>query len=210
MSQLSRFERRRKFIRSFEAKSLRSRSLSNQVADDLTMFSGSMAFLTINCAIFLVWILVNTGLVPGIPVFDPFPFGLLTMFVSLEAIVLSILVLISQNRSTYIGTLRDEVHMQINLQAEEEITKILQLLSQIRTKLGITKPDSELAAMLEHTSPTDIEARILAQLERANKTIWEKMTREFPDFRPKVKKENGSENGQQNGNGTVQHVVQVS
>src|SRR5947208_826998 len=77
----------------------RRRSLQDRVADAITNFSGSMAFLYAHAIWFLVWIAVNEKWVPGVPPFDPFPFGLLTMIVSLEAIFLSTLVMISQNRS---------------------------------------------------------------------------------------------------------------
>ena len=75
-----------------------TRSTVQRVADWIAEFSGSIPFLAINAALFLIWIVVNTNLVPGVRAFDPFPFGLLTMAVSLEAIFLSIFVLISQNR----------------------------------------------------------------------------------------------------------------
>src|SRR6185369_7112028 len=70
-----------------------------KAADWIAEFSGSIAFLMIHVVLFFVWIIMNVGNgVPGIPLFDPFPFGLLTMAVSLEAIILSVFVLLSQNR----------------------------------------------------------------------------------------------------------------
>src|SRR3972149_10554239 len=99
-------ERRKQFFRSFEAKSLRSRSLLTQISDDLTAICGSTLFLVVNILGFAGWIMINTGRVPGIEPFDPFPFGLLTMMVSLEAILLAIFILVSQNRSSHINTLR--------------------------------------------------------------------------------------------------------
>lgn len=175
-------DRRRQFIRSFEAKSLRSRSFLTQVADILTAISGSTAFLLLHVMIFASWIAINVGLVPEIPPFDPFPFGLLTMSVSLEAIFLSIFVLVSQNRSSHINTIRDEVHLGLNLIAEEEITKILKLLAEMRQHMGITKKDVELAQMLEHTDTGKLEKLIIEQLERANKPIVQQMLKEFPDL----------------------------
>ena len=139
---------RRQYFRSFEAKSLRSRSFLTQIADKLTEVCGSTSFLFSHVLVFELWILVNTGHIPGIPIFDPYPFGFLTMVVSLEAIFLSIFVLVSQNRSAYISTIRDEVHLGLNLIAEEEITKILQVLTEIRAELGIKKVDHELEKCL--------------------------------------------------------------
>ena len=122
-------ERRRQFYKSFEAQALRSRSLLTQLSDDLTSFFGSTLVVILHIFWFAVWILINTGHVANITPFDPFPFGLLTMVVSLEAIFLSIFILVSQNRQSYISSLREEVHMRVNLIAEEEITKILEILT---------------------------------------------------------------------------------
>src|SRR6266496_4547063 len=72
-------------------------SLGQRVADIIADFSGSLAFLLINLAVFVVWIVANT-VGPAIWHYDPYPFQFLTMAVSLEAIFLSIFVLISQNR----------------------------------------------------------------------------------------------------------------
>ena len=75
-----------------------SRRLQDRVADRVTRWSGSMAFAGLHAAWFAGWIVVNLGLTPLRP-FDPFPFGLLTMIVSLEATFLSTFVVISQNRA---------------------------------------------------------------------------------------------------------------
>lgn len=177
-----RVERRKQFFRSFEAQSLRSRSLLTQMADNLTAICGSTPFLLTHVTIFATWILVNTGRIPGLEPFDPFPFGLLTMIVSLEAIFLSIFVLVSQNRSSHINTLRDEFHMRVNLIAEEEITKILELLAEIRKELGIKKEDPELEKMIERIDTNYIERSIIEQLQRANKPWVGQLIKEFPDI----------------------------
>lgn len=180
MASLKRTERRRQFFKSFEAKSLRGRSFLTQIADDLTFICGSTPFLVFHILLFTVWIIINLGYVPEIPVFDPFPFGLLTMVVSLEAIFLSIFVLVSQNRSAYISTIRDEVHMGINLVAEEEVTKILEILAEIRKEMGIKKPDPQLEKMLERIDTGYIERSILDQMDRASKSLIEQMKSSLP------------------------------
>ena len=76
-----------------------SRTALQKAADWIAEFSGSMPFLMMNAILFLLWIVLNQNMVPGIRAFDPFPYGLLTMAVSLEAIFLSIFVLISQNQT---------------------------------------------------------------------------------------------------------------
>ena len=79
--------------------------------------------------------LVNTGFF-GLRPFDPFPFGLLTMIVSLEAIFLSIFVLMAQSRESAVGELREELSLQVDLRMEEEVTKTLQLVAGLYARLG--------------------------------------------------------------------------
>ncbi len=94
-----------------------------RVADGIAWFSGSMPFLMINGAWFITWIVINTFPV-GIPAFDPYPFGLLTMIVSLEAIFLSCFVLISQNRQAEKDRVRSDIEYEVNIKAELEIAHL--------------------------------------------------------------------------------------
>ena len=181
MASLKRTETRRKFFKSFEAKSLRGRSFLTQISDDLTAVCGSTPFLIFHVLFFAGWVVINLDYVPWVAPFDPFPFGLLTMIVSLEAIFLAIFVLVSQNRSAYISTIRDEVHLGVNLIAEEEITKILEVLAEMRKELGVKKPDPQLEKMLERIDASYIERSILGQMERANRSLVKKMLAELPE-----------------------------
>lgn len=175
-------ERRRQFFKSFEAKSLRSRSLLTQLSDDLTAVCGSTSFLLFHIVWFIGWVVINTEVIPGTIAFDPFPFGLLTMVVSLEAIFLAIFILVSQNRQSYVASLREETHLRVNLIAEEEITKVLEVLAEIRGKLGIKKPDPELEEMLNRIDTNYIERSIAEQMDRASKPLSEQLKKEFPEI----------------------------
>lgn len=179
MASLKRTESRRKFFKSFEAKSIRKRSFLTQISDELTSVCGSTPFLLFHLFFFIGWVAINISLIPNIAPFDPYPFGFLTMVVSLEAIFLAIFVLVSQNRSSYISTIRDEVHLGVNLIAEEEITKILETLADIRTQVGIKKPDPQLEKMLDRIDTGYIERSILEQMSRANKSVVRKMLAEI-------------------------------
>ncbi len=131
----------------------------------MTTKLGSMFFLLVNALWFLFWILINTHFIPTIQPFDPFPFGLLTMIVSLEAIFLSIIVLISQNRASRIDDIREEIGLQITTIAEEEITKMMELQVLILKKNGIdVSKDVELQQMLEPTDKNHIEKELEKQL----------------------------------------------
>ncbi|MBI5422385.1 DUF1003 domain-containing protein [Candidatus Peregrinibacteria bacterium] len=155
----------RQSIKSFKAKMNLNRKLSDRIADFLTDSFGTVLFLSFNVLWFGLWILINTGSIPGIPVFDPFPFGLLTMIVSLEAIFLAIIVLISQNRAAQIGDLREEIDLQINVRAEAEITKILIILDRIHDHLGLpSEDDAELILMKQKTDLNQIEKELTREM----------------------------------------------
>ncbi|HEY4243900.1 MAG TPA: DUF1003 domain-containing protein [Kofleriaceae bacterium] len=94
-----------------------------RVADWVADFSGSITFLVIHVGIFFLWIIFNLGIMP-VGDFDPFPFGLLTMAVSLEAIILSTLLLFSSNRQTARDRVRADVEYEINLKAELEVAHL--------------------------------------------------------------------------------------
>jgi uncharacterized membrane protein len=104
-------------------------------ADRITRFCGSMAFVWVHVLWFSVWIIANT--VMPIKPLDPYPFSFLTLVVSLEAIFLSTFILISENRQARIDERRNHLDLQINLLAEQENTKTLQLLEQIANKLEV-------------------------------------------------------------------------
>lgn len=105
-------------------------STLQRVADWIAWFSGSMQFLIIHALWFIIWIIWNT--VPAVSQqFDPFPFGLLTMVVSLEAIFLSTIVLISQNRQVEKDHIRSDVEYDVNIKAEMEIAHLHEKTDQI-------------------------------------------------------------------------------
>ena len=107
-----------------------------------------------------MWILLNTGRV-GVPPFDPFPYGLLTMVVSLEAIFLSTLVLISQNRLSEESEHRADLALPIGLLTEYELTRVLHMLDAIQDTMGTANDtDSDLADLEMETRPEDVLAEI--------------------------------------------------
>ena len=113
-------------------------STLQRVADWIAWFSGSMPFLLVNTLWFIAWIAVNV--VPlGVPVFDPYPFGLLTMIVSLEAIFLSCFVLISQNRQAEKDHVRSDVEYEVNIKAELEVAHLHEKTDRIYADMLDTK-----------------------------------------------------------------------
>ena len=138
----------------------RERRPQERIADAITSFAGRMSFVYFHVVWFGLWILVNTGQL-GMAPFDPFPYGLLTMIVSLEAIFLSTFVLISQNRLSEDADRRAHLDLQIGLLTEHELTRSLQMLDAIQEKLGIENDsDIELAQLEMETRPEDVLAEI--------------------------------------------------
>ena len=155
----------REKIKSFKAKMDLQRGVSDKLADTMTSLFGSVWFLIFNAVWFGGWMLANTGLIPGIKAFDPFPYGLLTMVVSLEAIFLAIIVLISQNRAAKIADLREEIDLQLNVRAEQEITKLLIIVDEIHDHLGLDpEDDAELIMMKQRTDLDAIEKELAQEL----------------------------------------------
>ena len=95
-----------------------------RVADWIAWFSGSMPFLMINGGWFIIWIVLNTLILGAAAAFDPYPFGLLTMIVSLEAIFLSCFVLVSQNRQAEKDRVRADIEYEVNIKAELEVAHL--------------------------------------------------------------------------------------
>ena len=107
-----------------------------KVADWISDFSGSLPFLFLHCGFFFVWIILNAGpLADAIGGFDPFPFGLLTMVVSLEAIILSVFVLLSQNRQVARDRVRNDIEYDVNLKAEMQIAHMHEKVDGIYSEL---------------------------------------------------------------------------
>ncbi len=124
------------------------RSAVMRIADWIAEFSGSIPFLFIHVVIFTVWIGLNTGPLAKTAIggFDAFPYGLLTMAVSLEAIILSVFVLLSQNRQIERERVRNDVEYDVNLKAEMQIAHM-------------------------HVKVDDMHAELLARLDKLEKTL---------------------------------------
>jgi uncharacterized membrane protein len=143
------------------------RGMIERAARRLSDMAASTLFLTIHGVWFAAWILWNLGLL-RVSLFDPYPFGFLTMVVSLEAIFLSIFVLIAQKRESAIAELREELALQINLRVEEETTKTLQLVAGLYTRLGHQiAEDPELHDMMQPLDVARLQRELALQIASA-------------------------------------------
>ena len=145
-------------------KSAREQSLQDRVAHGMTNFSGSMIFVYVHVVWFCIWIFLNTNRV-SIPHFDPYPFGLLSTIVSMEAIFLTTFVLISQNLLGKEAERLTDLGLQTGLLTEHELTRVLQMLRAIQNKIGITNDEDSDLADADLEMETKVED-VLAEIER--------------------------------------------
>jgi len=135
----------------------RAQSIQNKIADNITTFAGSMAFVYIHIIWFAAWI--------GFGV-ESYPYGLLTMIVSLEAIFLSTFILINQNLETRVSERRSHLDLQLNMLSEQENTKMITILRAIAEKVGADlSHDPHLEALSEETLPEKLAEQIEAKRE---------------------------------------------
>jgi len=155
-------------FRAIKAQHGSNRSAMEVLADRMIGFASSTPFLLVHALVFVVWIMWNIPAF-GFPQFDPYPYGMLTTIVSLEAIFLSIFVLMTQSRESRIGELREELTLQVNLRIEEEITKTLHLVAGLYARLGLQLADDpDLRAMLEPLDPKKIENDLTEQINSSS------------------------------------------
>ena len=144
-------------ILELEKQAVQSRSPAEHIADKVTTFAGSTPFIIIHMVWFGSWIIINGGLIPLIPRFDPFPYSFLTLVVSLEAIFLTLLVLMTQNRMTKEADKRAHLDLQINLLGEQESTLTLRMVQKIAKHLGLEiEEDESISALCEDTDVNNV------------------------------------------------------
>ncbi|HEX8830276.1 MAG TPA: DUF1003 domain-containing protein [Longimicrobium sp.] len=133
-------------------------------SDHLMAIAASTPFLLAHAVWFILWIGWNVTRPHAS--FDPFPFGLLTMVVSLEAIFLSIFVLLSERRESQIAELREELTLEVQMRTEEEVTKLLQLVAGLYGRLGysVAADDPELHEMLRPLDKESLEEELSDQI----------------------------------------------
>jgi uncharacterized membrane protein len=136
----------------------------DHVAAAITRWAASAVALVAHAVWFVMWIILNSRLSPIEP-FDPFPYSLLTMVVSLEAIFLTLFVLITQNRMSQEADKRAELDLQINLLAEKESTMVLRILHDISTHLGVEgRASKDLKELLKETRIEEIAKKLEKEL----------------------------------------------
>jgi uncharacterized membrane protein len=142
-------------------------SFEERVALAITRFTGSMRFVYVHALVYGTWIVVNAGLVPGLPKWDP-TFVVLAMAASVEAIFLSTFILITQNLMSAKADRRAELDLQVSLLAEHEITKLVQLVSDIAGKMGVAPTGHDEIQELKRTVAPEAVLDAIEESEIAN------------------------------------------
>jgi uncharacterized membrane protein len=141
-------------IASMEREAMACRSAGERMGDAIATHAGRLWFIAAHALWFGGWIFVNTGLIPHVRAFDPFPYQFLTFVVSLEAIFLSLFILMSQNRASKQADSRSHLDLQINLLAEQESTKMLEMLQKLCAHHNLTiADDPEVELLQRRTEP---------------------------------------------------------
>ena len=181
-------------ISDMQRRDVAARKPQERISDSITRFSGSTLFVFLHVIWFGLWILLNIGLVhlPHISEFDPFPFGLLTMIVSLEAIFLSTFVLISQNRMSALSEKRAELDLQVNMLAEQKAAKTLELLEHIAQQLDAVydrfdyKTDPEIQALKVSPEPHEVLKVMEDAVEEETKEVAHEVKKQVKDITGEV------------------------
>jgi uncharacterized membrane protein len=151
-------------VAKLEENFIKNRSLADKLADWIGGFSGSVTFVLLHVVVYGSWIAINLKLIPRIAVFDPYPFLLLSVVVSIEAIFLSTFVLMKQNRMSRRADQRNHLDLQINLLAEREMTTVLQLLRRISIRLGVPVSGEHIEDLSAETSIPELAQQISENL----------------------------------------------
>ncbi len=135
-------------------------TVGDKLADAITRFSGSILFVGITVVLVGGWVVFNLRVPQGERI-DPFPFPLLTLVLSVEAIFLSIFILMSQNRAARVSEKRSQLDLQLNLLSEQENTKMLSILTQIAHSVGAEIGEGrEVRVLAEATEPEALSEQI--------------------------------------------------
>jgi uncharacterized membrane protein len=146
------------------------RDIEDKLSDGITAFAGNIKFVYFHVVWFGLWIAAGMGLFGPQYAIDTYPFGLLTMVVSLEAIFLSTFVMISQNRSSEKSDLRAQLDYETDLQSEREIGIIMRTVVRMAEKQGIDIADltGEMDTV-RHLAKGEAERRMEGRAKRHRK-----------------------------------------
>lgn len=145
---------------------LQRASSSARLADRIAAFIGTIRFVALHLVWFAVWAAINTGVLPVLPAFDPYPFALLAVIVALEGVLLSTFVLIKQNRMAELSDRRAHVDLQVNLLAERKVTRLLQVTERLAERLGVAHDTPGAEELADETQVKALVETLDTRLQR--------------------------------------------
>jgi len=155
-----------------EAEQEKQVEMADRLSVAIGSFAGTTAFVMLQIGCVLLWVALNSSIIPGLSAFDPFPFPLLGLLLALEAVLLTSFVLIRQNRMSDLANRRSHLDLQISLLAEKEATKVIQLLQRMSRQMGIEEmvTDREARELSKDTEVEDVARDLQANLEEGAKS----------------------------------------
>lgn len=149
-------------IAEMEKKALETRTFVTRFGDAITSRLGTMTAVIVHIAVITAWCIVNLNVIPGVKAFDPYPFGLMTMFVSIEGVLVAIFVLITQNRMSRQADRRAHLNLQVDMLAEQEMTRVLKMLKMLCDHNGLREEEHEEAVqqLLEETNVQQLAEKL--------------------------------------------------
>jgi uncharacterized membrane protein len=152
-------------VANLEESHLRAQTAGEHAADTIAGFAGTVTFVLLHLVVVIAWTAYNSGRF-HVHVFDPFPFSILSLLITLEAVLLTTFVLIKQRRMARQADRRSHLNLQVTLLTERETTKILQMLTRISERLGmdVHELDHEVRELANHTAIDEVAADIHARL----------------------------------------------
>lgn len=151
-----------------EAEDEQRASHTHRLSETIGSFAGTNFFIVLQLACVALWVSINTGALAVVPAFDPYPFPLLAAVLALEGVLLTAFVLISQRRMSERADRRSHLDLQINLLAEKEATKIIQLLQRMSRHMGLDEPsgDAETRELAKDTAVESLARGLRESLDR--------------------------------------------
>jgi len=145
------------------------KSHSDRIPEWIGSFAGTIGFILLQLLGFAVWIFLNSNIVKAVVPFDPYPFPILSVLLSLEGVLLMSFILIRQSSMSERADRRGHLDLQINLLTEQEVTRVLQMLQAINRHLGLKDvADAETAELSKDTAVENLGKELRANLGQAN------------------------------------------
>ena len=143
-------------IAQVERQLLDQRSRTDRLGEEIARFFGSLSFIIAHVFFIAAWVLLNTNMIPGVSPFDPYPFAFLSAVVGIEFIFLTTFVLMNQKHQMRRSEQWANLHLQLSMLTEQEVTKSLQMLHLICRHMRLNEPeqDQEVNELCQATSVT--------------------------------------------------------